>query len=128
MKVAARIISGILAMLFITTRISYSQEKDTSHQKMQNEQQMIHHMRPDSSQMMMNKQYTKSNPMIRTGEIDLKSIDKNEDGKVYQDQMDWNIISDSAGVCPICGMKLTEVTIKQAKKNLVKHNFKVKKE
>ncbi|MBK8662217.1 MAG: hypothetical protein IPN18_10595 [Ignavibacteriales bacterium] len=34
------------------------------------------------------------NPLIRNGEIDLKSIDKNKDGKVYQDQMDWNVIAD----------------------------------
>jgi|GEM_PF-6404610 len=35
-----------------------------------------------------------SNTIVREGTIDLKSFDKNNDGKVYQDQMCWNVISD----------------------------------
>ena len=65
--------------------------------------------------------------LIRKGTIDLKSIDRNKDGKVYQDQMDWNVISDKPGKCPICGMKLKEVTIDEAKVDLEKHGFKSKK-
>ncbi|GAB6282569.1 MAG: hypothetical protein STSR0008_13150 [Ignavibacterium sp.] len=68
----------------------------------------------------------KSSPLIRTGIIDLKAIDKNKDGKVYQDMMDWNVISDEPGICPICGMKLKEVTLAEAKKNLEEHGFKIK--
>ena len=68
------------------------------------------------------------NSIIRSGVIDLKSIDKNKDGKVYQDLMDWNVISDKPGECPICGMYLKEVTLEQAKKNLIDHGFKVKDE
>ncbi len=60
--------------------------------------------------------------------IDLKAIDKNKDGKVFQDIIDWNVISDEAGKCPLCGMKLVEVALKQAKENLIKHDFKVKEE
>jgi len=66
------------------------------------------------------------NPIIHKGVIDLMSIDKNKDGKVYQDMMDFNVISDKPGKCPLCGMTLKEVTINQAKKNLVDHNYKVK--
>jgi len=40
--------------------------------------------------------------------------------------MDWNVIADKAMTCPICEMTLKEVTIEQAKDNLVKHGFKVK--
>jgi Cu(I)/Ag(I) efflux system membrane fusion protein/cobalt-zinc-cadmium efflux system membrane fusion protein len=40
--------------------------------------------------------------------------------------MDWNVISDKPGKCPICGMKLKEVTIEKAKANLLKNGFKVK--
>ncbi|HMU43362.1 MAG TPA: heavy metal-binding domain-containing protein, partial [Ignavibacteriaceae bacterium] len=64
--------------------------------------------------------------IVREGEIDLTAIDLNKDGKVYQDVMDWNVISDEAGECPLCGMKLKEVTVEKAKENLIKHNFKVK--
>ncbi|MBK6912457.1 MAG: efflux RND transporter periplasmic adaptor subunit [Ignavibacteriales bacterium] len=65
--------------------------------------------------------------LVRTGVIDLKAIDENNDGKVFQDQMDWNVISDKPGKCPICGMKLKEVTIDEAKVDLEKHGFKFKK-
>ena len=44
--------------------------------------------------------------ILREGVIDLKSIDKNNDGKLFQDQMDWNVISDEPGKCPLCGMTL----------------------
>lgn len=64
--------------------------------------------------------------IIRTGAIDLEMIDTNKDGKVYQDPMDWNVISDKAGICPLCKMTLEEVTIAEAKDNLVKSGFEVK--
>ena len=41
--------------------------------------------------------------------------------------MDWNVISDKPGKCPICEMKLKEVTIDEAKVDLEKHGFKFKK-
>ena len=63
--------------------------------------------------------------IVREGEIDLKAIDKNKDGKVYQDQMDWNVISDEPGECPLCGMTLKECTLEEAKAKLVKHGYKV---
>ena len=64
--------------------------------------------------------------IVREGVIDLQTIDKNKDGKVYQDTMDWNVISDEPGKCPLCDMKLKEVSLDQAKENLVEHGFKVK--
>ncbi len=65
--------------------------------------------------------------IIRKGVIDVESIDKNKDGKLYQDMMDWNVISDEPGNCPICGMELKELTIKEVKVNLEKHGFEYKK-
>ena len=65
-------------------------------------------------------------PLIRKGTIDLESIDKNKDGKVYQDPMDWNVISDEPGRCPICNMELRELTLEKAKENLLENGFKVK--
>lgn len=64
--------------------------------------------------------------IVREGEIDLQAIDENQDGKVFQDQMDWNVISDKAGECPVCGMTLKEITLEKAKENLIKNKFKVK--
>jgi hypothetical protein len=83
-------------------------------------------MNGNHSKMEMKKDSVKSDDMVRKGVINLKAIDKNKDGKVFQDQMDWNVISDKPGVCPLCGMTLKEVTIKEAKKTLLKHGFKVK--
>ncbi len=67
-----------------------------------------------------------STPVAYKGVIDVASIDDNMDGKVYQCPMDFNVLSDKPGVDPKCGMKLQEVTIKQAEKNLIKHGFKIK--
>lgn len=64
--------------------------------------------------------------IVHHGIIDLEMIDKNKDGKVYQDMMDWNVISDEPGECPLCKMTLTEVSIEQAKENLIKNDFKIK--
>jgi len=65
--------------------------------------------------------------IIRKGVIDLKAIDENKNGKLYQDIMDWNVISDKPGKCPICGMTLKEFTIDEVKANLEKHGFQYKK-
>ncbi|KAB2845136.1 MAG: efflux RND transporter periplasmic adaptor subunit [Melioribacteraceae bacterium] len=69
---------------------------------------------------------TESEGIIRKGLIDLSAIDKNKDGKVFQDFMDWNVISDKPGKCPICEMKLQEVSLTEAKENLISNGFKVK--
>ena len=63
--------------------------------------------------------------IIRKGVINLKAIDKNKDGMVYEDMMDYNVISDKPGKCPICGMTLKKVTLAKAKENLEKAGFRV---
>lgn len=80
---------------------------------------------PDHQSMNMEKNQADST-IVRSGIIDLKTIDKNKDGKVYQDQMCWNVISDEPGECPQCGMKLKEVSLDKAKENLLKTDYKVK--
>ena len=64
--------------------------------------------------------------IVHKGTIEVAKIDVNKDGKVYQDPMDWNVISDKPGDCPLCGMKLKEVTLDQAEKNLEKNGFETK--
>lgn len=93
-------------------------------------QKKSEHMNMNSSNIDMmshDKNHDKMNTnIVRKGVIDLKAIDKNKDGFVYQDMMDWNVISDVDGSCPVCGMKLRKVTLEQCKSNLEKHNFKVR--
>jgi hypothetical protein len=85
------------------------------------------HQHGSHSKMEMKKDSVKAENIIREEQpIDLIAIDKNKDGKVFQDQMDWNVISDKPGKCPICKMTLKEVTIKTAKHNLLKNNFRIK--
>lgn len=64
--------------------------------------------------------------LVRKGMIDLKSIDKNSDGKVYQCPMEANVLSDEKGECPLCGMDIKEVTVEKAKEKLLKRGFEVK--
>jgi hypothetical protein len=56
--------------------------------------------------------------IIRDKNVDVASLDKNKDGKVFQCSMDAQVISDVAGQCPICKMDLSEVTISEAKEAL----------
>jgi hypothetical protein len=87
-----------------------------------------HTMNMDTKKMEMKDSASMKNKnlIIRSGVIDLKKIDVNKDGKVYQDMMDYNVISDKPGKCPLCGMTLKEVTLKEAKEAAVKAGFKVK--
>lgn len=83
----------------------------------------------DMSNMNEQKEETteSKDPRVRKGVIDLSAIDKNKDGKLYQDIMDWNVISDEPGECPLCGMTLREFSIKEVEKNLTEHGFEYKK-
>ena len=80
---------------------------------------------PDHGSMNMEKEQLNS-AIVHEGMIDLMLIDKNKDGMVYQDMMDWNVISDEPGKCPLCKMTLKEVSIETAKVNLIKNDFSVK--
>jgi len=84
-------------------------------------------MKHNMHNMKMEKQKSEATTsIVREGTIDLKAIDKNKDGKVFQCPMDWNVISDASGKCPLCKMTLKEVTLSGAKKNLKENGFKVK--
>jgi membrane fusion protein, copper/silver efflux system len=104
--------------------MSSSTEMDSTKMDMSKDHMNMDHdkmMKNDSKGMMKDK-----SSIVREGVIDLSAIDKNGDGKVFQDVMDWNVISDEPGMCPACGMKLKEVTLEEAKANLEKNGFKVK--
>lgn len=99
--------SGIIFLLFFT---ACNQDNKT----------------PNHDSMNMEKEQSNST-IVREGMIDLMIIDGNKDGMVYQDMMDWNVISDMPGKCPLCKMTLKEVSIEKAKENLLKNGYEYKK-
>jgi Cu(I)/Ag(I) efflux system membrane fusion protein len=74
-----------------------------------------------------NEEHNHSSSIVRVGVIDVNSIDKNKDGKLWECPMDWNVISDESGRCPVCNMKLKEYSIDEVKANLDKYGFEYKK-
>lgn len=69
-----------------------------------------------------------SSSIVHEGVIDVESIDKNNDGKLWECPMDWNVISDESGRCPVCNMRLKEYTIDEIKANLDKYGYEYKKQ
>ena len=122
LKTIIRKLTVAFVFTFIISALSVAQEKMDSTMNHKNMKMHNMEMMKDSSHKMLDKK----NSIVRKGVIDLKEIDKNKDGKVFQDMMDYNVISDKPGKCPLCGMKLKEVSIKKAKDALIKAGFKVK--
>ena len=132
-----------LITLLITTGLSFTQEENSKEQNHSdnNDHNMNHETMMDSSKVKMdhkhmdhdkmmgsdNKEMIKDNKsIVHAGILDLAEIDENGDGKVYQDQMCWNVVSDKSGECPQCGMILKEVSLEEAKANLEENGFEVK--
>jgi hypothetical protein len=55
--------------------------------------------------------------VIRPENEEITSLDENGDGMLYQCPMDFQVISDNPGRCPLCKMYLEEYTIEQVQKN-----------
>jgi Cu(I)/Ag(I) efflux system membrane fusion protein len=72
-------------------------------------------------------QHVHFSSIVHEGIIDVESIDKNKDGKLFECPMDWNVITDDDGRCPLCNMYLKEYSIEEVKTNLEKHGFEYKK-
>ena len=114
------------AGLLCSTTLSFAQSIDSM--KMDNNNMQGMHMKNDSTHLMkLDTAKDVKESVVREGVIDLNAIDENHDGKVFQDMMVYNVISDKPGKCPLCGMTLKEVTLKKAKETLVKSGFKIKK-
>jgi hypothetical protein len=112
-------------IMFGSTVLSFAQNMVSMNMNHKNMKGM--HMTIDSTHTMKtDSAKNAADSIVREGVIDLKVIDKNKDGKVYQDMMDYNVISDKPGKCPLCGMTLKEVSVKKAKETLLKSGFKVK--
>ncbi len=79
-----------------------------------------------NNNMNMNHQKTEAavdSSIIRRGNVDVANIDSNNDGNVYQCQMDYEVISDEAGSCPECGMDLEQVSVEKAQANYNNSNM-----
>jgi hypothetical protein len=129
MKQLTKIFIVVLFTSFISVSLAQDSTKVSNHHhmNMKGHNNMNHKMMQDKMNQDMNDS-TKTemmyeNSIVREGVIDLQAIDKNGDGKVFQDVMDWNVISDEAGKCPLCGMKLKEVSLEKAEKNLIENDF-----
>jgi hypothetical protein len=72
-----------------------------------------------------NMQMMSSEEWVRSEPVDVRALDADNDGYVYQDPMDWNVIADQEGKCPECGMVLEKVTVEKAEQNLKDNGFKV---
>ncbi|HEX9740894.1 MAG TPA: efflux RND transporter periplasmic adaptor subunit, partial [Ignavibacteriaceae bacterium] len=62
-----------------------------------------------------------ANDIIHKRDVKVAALDKNNDGFVYQCPMDWEVISDEPGICPICKMDLEKFSVKEAQKNLIEY-------
>ena len=79
----------------------------------------------DGNQKM--EEHDHSSSTVHEGVIDVEAIDKNTDGKLWECPMDWNVIADESGRCPLCNMKLKEYSIENIKSNLDEHGYEYKK-
>lgn len=69
----------------------------------------------------------KKHSMEKKEAIDVSAVDKNKDGKVLMCPMFCtDLVSDEAGRCPECEMKLTEYSVADAEKHLKDKGYKVK--
>ena len=91
-------------------------------QKMKDEKQETR----DEKKEMRIEEHNHSLRIVHEGVIDVEAIDKNNDGKLWECPMDWNVISDEPGRCPLCNMKLKEFTIDEVKENLNKDGYEYK--
>lgn len=120
-------LSGILLILISTAVLAFygcgddRQRNDDVMDKMHNTNGDY----MDEEQMSGQEMPMLGEEVIHEGTIDVESIDKNKDGFVYQDHMDWNVLSDTEGKCPLCKMNLKQVNLNEAKENLITNGFNV---
>lgn len=114
-----RIISVLIMAVFLFTfTISCSEQKEEVSKKMEMKKDKI---------MSEHSMSEAASPLVREGVIDVASIDINNDGKIYECPMDWNVLDDKPGDCPVCGMNLKEYSLEDIKANLDKYGYEYKK-
>ncbi|HYE58166.1 MAG TPA: efflux RND transporter periplasmic adaptor subunit [Rhodothermales bacterium] len=58
--------------------------------------------------------------------VSVETADRNGDGFVYQDPMDWAVLHDGPGTCEVCRMQLQRVSLAQARQNLTRAGYTVR--
>lgn len=90
--------------------------KDVEEKLGKTKHKMMDHAKMDHSKM--NHSKMDHNSVTEDVDIDFTSIDKNENGKVFQCPMVCDDeLSDEAADCAVCGMHMKEVLIKDVKTN-----------
>lgn len=117
--------SNLKAAINQFQNIKQDETKDKVNEEMNMQNQK--HQQKTESEKNKTHEHNHSSSIIHKGIIDVESIDKNKDGKLWECPMDWNVISDEAGRCPLCNMKLKEYSIEEVKINLEKNGFKYEK-
>ncbi|RPI66717.1 MAG: hypothetical protein EHM47_16165, partial [Ignavibacteriales bacterium] len=59
--------------------------------------------------------------IVHERDVKVSTLDKNNDGYVYQCPMDWEVISEQPGSCPVCKMDLEKFSVEEAQKNLIEY-------
>lgn len=110
-------------LLTLTACGSNDQENDThmdDNMQMEENRQMEENMHDEAGDMKSEQNWVREEP------IDVEAIDEDGDGYVYQDHMDWNVIADEEGRCPVCGMDMERTPVENAKEHLRENGFEVK--
>ena len=102
------------AVLFISTVLSFTILNGCSDER-------SHEKHMENSETGETNKTVPDSSIIREAGFKVESADENNDGKVFQCPMDWEVISDEAGNCPICKMALEEFPVEEAQRNLEKH-------
>ncbi|MGE5679791.1 MAG: heavy metal-binding domain-containing protein [Bacillota bacterium] len=116
----------IAIVIFLSVIISACADNKNENKAINNQQQQIPSIVAADTTVKDAAGAVSSASIVRQGVIDLKAIDENNDGKVFECPMDYNVISDKAAACPECKMDLEEVTLGKARENLRANNFQVK--
>ena len=114
-------LKSILFSIFILALVSIAcseqkQEEVSEKMEMQKDKAMSEHSIGEAT-----------SELVREGTIDVASIDENNDGKIFECPMDWNVLDDKSGDCPVCGMHLKEYSLEDIKTNLDKYGYSYKK-
>ena len=116
MKIKTILIIASLVIAFTNSCSEQNKEEVSEKMEMQKDKAMSDHSIDKAT-----------SELVREGVIDLKAIDANADGKIYECPMDWNVLDDKAGDCPVCGMNLKEYSLEDTKANLDKYGYEYKK-
>lgn len=116
MKIKTILITILLSAILAVSCSEQKKEEASHEMEMKKDKTMSEHSIGEAT-----------SELVREGVIDVASIDKNNDGKVYECPMDWNVLNDEHSDCPVCGMDMKEYSLEDIKTNLDKYGYEYKK-